>query len=124
VAYIRFVIAHLHPQSGAPRGIFSALYALERDGELADSELAWFREEEAWFEKHLKRPTRLAKARSPNAQAAAVSWFKDSAVEHVRRMHALAALLHARDIPVDILRTDRPGYIVYEDEFQVTAEPF
>jgi hypothetical protein len=39
-------------------------------------------------------------------------------------MHALAALLRAKDVPVDILTTDRPGYIVFEDEYQVAAEPF
>jgi len=39
-------------------------------------------------------------------------------------MHQLCALLKHKDIQVEILRTDRPGYIVYEDEFQVATIPF
>jgi hypothetical protein len=25
---------------------------------------------------------------------------------------------------VDLIRCEKPGYVVYEDEFQVTAEPY
>ncbi len=35
---------------------------------------------------------------------------------------AMDALLTS--VKVEVIRTERPGYIVYEDEFQVTAEPF
>ena len=39
-------------------------------------------------------------------------------------MHALKWLLEAHGHPVSIVREDRVGYIVHEDEFQVIAEPF
>lgn len=30
----------------------------------------------------------------------------------------------AHGIEVEVLHTERPGYVVYEDEYQVAAEPF
>jgi hypothetical protein len=36
----------------------------------------------------------------------------------------LAAILESHDIATTMLTTERPGYVVYEDEFQVPAEPF
>jgi hypothetical protein len=53
-----------------------------------------------------------------------LSWFKDTAVAHIAKMHRLARILEAHGLPVEELRTERPGYVVYEDAFQVAAEPF
>jgi hypothetical protein len=50
--------------------------------------------------------------------------MKMSAKDHVARMRELVQLLRHKDISVDELRTEKPGYVVYEDEFQVTAIPF
>ena len=122
--YIRFVIGKRNPKSDQPNGVFTALYELESQGELADHELAWFRELEGWFDKHLPRPQRLAWSGRPNAPERAITWLKLSASDHVRRMRELASLLEHKDIPVQELRTDRPGYVVYEDEHQVAAVPF
>jgi hypothetical protein len=33
-------------------------------------------------------------------------------------------ILEQHSVCVRVLKTDRPGYIVYEDEHQVVAEPF
>jgi hypothetical protein len=47
-----------------------------------------------------------------------------SAVEHVSRMRQLASPLHHKGITVEELRTTKPGYVVYEDDFQIAAMPF
>jgi hypothetical protein len=39
-------------------------------------------------------------------------------------MQELVAVLENHGVPVHILKTTRPGYVVYEDEFQVVSEPF
>ena len=33
-------------------------------------------------------------------------------------------MLESSDLPIWMLKTSLPGYMVYEDEFQVVAEPF
>ena len=43
------------------------------------------------------------------------------AIEHLRR---LVAVLENHGIQVQVLKTVRPGYLVYEDKWQVVAEPF
>jgi len=122
--YIRFVVSEHDDSSDRARGIFSALYALERRGELAPYELEWFRSAEGWLNEHLRRPDRLAWSSRPNAPERAVTWIKASAVEHVSRLRELVALLEHKAIVVEELRTERPGYVVYEDEHQVAAMPF
>ena len=39
-------------------------------------------------------------------------------------MYDIKRVLDANGHVVDILRQDRVGYLVYQDEFQVIAEPF
>jgi glycine cleavage system regulatory protein len=77
-----------------------------------------------WFRANLPFPERVARSRRPKRHHAAVSWFKQSATDHIHMARELAALLDAHDIRTEMLTTDRPGYVVYEDEYQVLAEPF
>ena len=39
-------------------------------------------------------------------------------------MYELAHLLESNGLRVEVQRTRRPGYVVYEDAHQVTAEPY
>jgi hypothetical protein len=122
--YIRFVIHRNDQDSGRRQGLFQALSDLEARGALAAHEQALYDEIYEWFRHHLKKPSSFSRSSRPHARNVALSWFRDSATEHIAKMRALARILEARRIEVEMLRTDRPGYIVYEDEFQVAAEPF
>ena len=122
--YIRFVVSERDEGSDRQRGIFTALYDLEQSGELSSDELEWFRVAETWWNEHLKRPGRLAWSARPNAPNRAITWLKASATEHVSRMRELVALLEHKAIVVDELHTARPGYALYEDDYQVAAIPF
>ncbi len=53
-----------------------------------------------------------------------ISWFKHSATDHIDKMRQYAQILEAHDIYVNQMTTDRPGNIVYEDQFQIAAIPF
>ena len=77
-----------------------------------------------WFCANLPFPDRVARSRRPNGHHAAISWFKESATDQIQMARELAAILDAHDIRTEMLTTDRPGYVVYEDEYQVLAEPF
>ena len=78
----------------------------------------------AWFKSNLPVPTRFSLSSTPHAKAQALSWFRDSATEHISRMRGYHHLLEAYGISVAMLRTNRPGYIVYEDEHRVVAYTF
>ena len=122
--YLRFVVSERDENSDHEAGIFSALYALERRGELDVGEIAWFREAEAWLNANLPRPDRFAWSARPNAPERAISWLKSTAGQHVSRVRELVSLLEHKGIAVSELRTEKPGYVLYEDEHQVVAMPF
>lgn len=122
--FIRFVIHSNDPDSGRRQGLFQALADLEHRGLLNGHDQESYQEISDWFRKNLRKPRSFTRSSKPNAKNVALSWFKDSATHHIRKMHGLAQILIAHDVIVDVLRSERPGYLVYEDEFQVAAEPF
>ena len=115
--YLRFAVHARDDDSKREKGLFTALYEVHDAGRLTDYETTWFKEQELWFRKHLKRP-------EPLTEPTAILWFRSTATEHISRMRALAALLDHKDTPVTVFETVKPGYIVYEDEYQVAAIPF
>lgn len=124
MGFVRFVIRGLDEDSGRRQGLFQALGDLSDRGELLPQEKQTYDEACRWFRKNLRTPGKLTRSSKPHAKKVALSWFKDAATEHVRRMRDLAAILEAHGIATEMLRTNRPGYVVYEDRFQVSAEPF
>jgi hypothetical protein len=77
-----------------------------------------------WFNRHLPVPLRFRRPAGRQAHRHAICWFRNEAVEHVGKVRELAALLEQHGVPTRKLRTRRPGYVVYEDRFQVAAVPF
>ena len=122
--YVRFVIAERDVESQERKGIFQACRDLRDAEQLDGGTEAWADALFAWFGAHLPQPARLAWSSRPNAPRRALSWFRVSAAEHVLRARELASLLELCGLQVDVLRTERPGYILYEDEWQVVAMPF
>jgi len=59
--------------------------------------------------------------RKPNK---AISWFKDTAKDHLAHIRDLVGILQNHGIAVQMLKTETVGYVVYEDEYQIVAEPF
>jgi hypothetical protein len=121
--YVRFVTFSKHPDSRQELGLLHAVYQLLDEGKLAVYEEEWGKRVLNWLEKNLATPTRFN--RSNNIYSSpAISWLKDSAHEHLKNMHELRALLENHGIATKMITTDRPGYVLYEDQFQVTAIPF
>ena len=122
--YVRFVVEDIDADSGVQRGIIQAAFRLWRSGALSAHEEAWWAEIREWLNVDLEEPDRLARSRRPGARACAISWFKASATGHIAHARELASLLAQHGIATRMLTTERPGYVVYEDDFQVAAEPF
>jgi len=122
--YVRFVTTRQHPDTGVQMGIFQTSLLMPPSSQVAESDAQRLAALKDWFNTHLEKPERVARSRRPNRHHAAISWFKSSAAEHIARARELAALLEEYGVPTLMLTTDRPGYVVYEDEFQIAAEPF
>ena len=121
---VRFVVKSLHQNSGRRQGLFQAAKELRESGALNADE--WKRLERIgkWFDENLVRPPRMSVSRRPHSKSQAISWFKSAATEHINKMREFQQVLEAHGIAVQMIRTRRPGYVLYEDEFQVTAYPF
>lgn len=125
VGFLRFVVSELDPDSGRRQGVLQAAFALRDRGELSPEELATLSAVERWLDAKLPKPARFSRKRNNSHRTpTALSWFKDNAREHIAKVRVVSALLEARGVVVSTIATDRPGYVVYEDELQVVAEPF
>ena len=122
--YLRFVIPVLDEHSQRRQGVFQAAYDLRDSGRLPEYQQTELRKLLRWFGDKLEEPERFSRSRRPGAHPSAISWFKDSAGECIKCIRHICRILEEHDIPVEMIATERPGYIVYEDEHQVVAEPF
>lgn len=124
--YVRFVVPDVDEDSQQELGVFHAIGNLRNDNRLEPYEEEEHERIREWFNQNLEKPTRFTTSKPPlhRKKRKAISWFKDSAHEHIARVRSLVAILEHHGIPVRMLRSRRVGYVVYEDEFQITAEPF
>ena|SRR5688572_2786611 len=123
--FIRFSVAQRDPRTGQAAGVITLAYNLLRDGAIDPGHETALREHIHWLERHLPVPDRFTRTRNASQRNThGLSWLKDSAVESVRRLRAVAEVIRQHGHAVDMCVTARPGYVVYEDDFQVVAEPF
>lgn len=121
--FVRFV-APLQNEHRHLTGVFQVGFDLRSAGRLADYEEAWLDDAMDWFNRRLPVPLRLSRSRRPGAYEKALCWFKEDAKEHIGKARELTALLEQHGVPTRMIRTTRPGYVVYEDRYQVAAVPF
>jgi hypothetical protein len=123
----RFVLPHSHPDTGVKDGVFRAAYALRRGNELSVADRQSLEDLLGWFKSNLAIPERFNKSKSKGyyrRRSAGISWLKPTASEHLAKMGELAKILQNNGYEVSQISTDRPGYVVFEDDHQVVAEPF
>jgi hypothetical protein len=77
-----------------------------------------------WFNLHLPVPSRFRRSGGRQARRQAICWFRADATVQLGKVRELAALLDRHGVLTRKMRTRRPGYVVYEDPFQVAAVPF
>jgi hypothetical protein len=114
VKYVRVQVRYCG-KLGLPVGIFGACHHLRRAGRLSPADDRLFAELDSWFDQALPIPPFYADGNSIRA----ITWFKESATRLLEAMDPLQALLERYSISYDVIESDDPGRIVYEDEFQV-----
>ena len=127
VTFIRFALSKRHPDSGVEDGLFRLAYSLRDAAEVASADREALRDILAWFGEHLPTPDRFNRSKSKGyyrRNTRGISWFRENATECITRMHALKRILEANGHAVSMVREERVGYLVYEDDQQVVAEPF
>ena len=122
--YIRFTTSLQDDENGQPLGIFSAAYHLLDNEAIEDYQWQEIRTTLDWFNDYLEAPLTFRRTANYNRQDTGVCWFKPSAKACMSQVRYLAHLVSEHDIEVRELKTDNPGYLIWEDYQQVVAEPF
>lgn len=127
MAFLRFVVSEIHPDSGVNNGLFELAYTLRDADDVSEEDRQVLADHLAWFAKSLSTPERFNRSSSKGYYRRAtrgIAWFRDTAVEHIARMHEMRRIVEANGHAVELIREERIGYVVYEDDVQVVAEPF
>jgi len=116
-AFVRFAARGKHADSCSRIGVFAAAYDFLKQNASDEPEWERVRSSVRWFEKHLPIPDDIDHER-------AIFFFKSNAKECIREMWALVHGLRDVGTLVEMQWTERPGRIVYSDEYQIGALPW
>jgi len=77
----------------------------------------------SWLDENLALPGQFLHGGSKARGQPGLSWFKPVATGHIKQMHQLKLALEVCGVHVEVLKTTRPGRIIWQDEHQLVAEP-
>ncbi len=116
--FVRFVVGGDDEHHRELTGLIAEARMLRDRDQLAAHEVEQIEDVFRWFNSNIPCPPYSSSGWSREA----VSWFKDSAIDAIKRIRDLAVLLDSHGKPVRMLRSVRPGKVLYEDRFQVVVE--
>ena len=121
--FIRFVSEEIDEVSLVSAGIFGVAFDLIDELSVPDHDHAELAGLIRWFNLNLKGPFEY-RLKSPRRARHSICWFKSDAHEHLKRAWEMSMILERNNVFVRMIKSRRVGYIIYEDEAQVLAEPF
>lgn len=122
--FLRFVASKIDYVSGVEAGVFVAAYELYYSSRLPDYETEALRALLDWFNLNLEHPTRFSRSKRHWGAGKGVCWFKPTANAHLSKIHEMIFILENNGVLIRMIKANRVGYVVYEDEHQIVAEPF
>ena len=121
--YLRFITEFTNEWDEQQTGVFQALGFLIRSTDIFEYDRERLKEIREWFDKELDRPSRFNKHSNKHKANVAISWFKDTAKEHLEHMYDMIPIFDTYGITVEVIKKENPGYKIYEDNFQVVTIP-
>ncbi len=122
--YIRFQTSEIdYDSSTKPFWIFHGAYEL-RDSAIPEYDKQYLKDLLERFDDNLDKPTKFSRKQPTWWATKWISRYKDSAKEHIQKMYEMKRIYEEYDKYVEVVVTDNPWYIVYEDEYQIVAEPY
>ena len=121
--YVRYQAAQ-PGRTGLRSGVYGLVNGLYRRGLLTAEQAAFRRAGNDWYNANMIDPGRAApEVYDKTLHPRAVAWFKESAVEMIERVAGYLEILEAHGVAWELVRSSDPGKILYEDEYQIIAEP-
>ena len=114
--YMRIQGREVAEHTDYANGVFGIFRDFEKNHVMTDEDFELYKEIEQFFSEELARPPMC------NAQEKVICFFKtESSSEMMKHMKPLLWLLERYNHPYDIVLTNFPGTIVYEDEYQIVV---
>ncbi len=115
--YVRIQGLELAENTLYPKGIFSMCWGLIQNGIMEEEDADLFREIDAWFAEILPWPPQCQRREN------VVCFFKTENTEMMMKLIRPALwLLEKYSHPYNVVYTNMPGEIVYEDDYQVVVK--
>jgi hypothetical protein len=121
--FIRFACGEIDSDSHVSAGLFCAAFNLLDEMDVVEDEYAALADLMGWFRVNLRGPFEY-RLRSAWRARRAISWFKPTARAHLSRAWDMTTILERNNVPIRMIKARSAGYILYEDEAQIFAEPF
>lgn len=89
--FIRFVLGRRNQDSGLEEGLFRLAYELRDSSLVEPTDRESLAETLTWFDKNLEQPARFNRTQSKGfyrRNTRGIAWFKETASDHLARMHA------------------------------------
>ena len=117
--YIRIQSREIAYRTGKPCGIFAAVHRLQRDGKLNEEEKNMYYDiDQVWFQENLPNPPFY----DDDNPGKPITWFKTDTTAHMlEKLQPLMDMMDKNNMPYDVVYTNFPGKIVYEDEYQIAV---
>jgi hypothetical protein len=122
--YLRFITQFIDESNRTQTGFFNAMDFVTRHRLTRDEDEVKLKDLYAWFKTNLDAPPWFVSPKGYRHETKALSWFKDSAKEHIGKVQEVMEVLERYDVKVERIWTKEPGQIVFEDEFQISAVPW
>lgn len=114
--YLRLQARYNSKVTGKPCGLFAVVHHLKDKGVLSDDEQALLFEIKVWFVENLPTPPFYDNGNADGA----ITWFKASSKEcMIERLLPLKEIAERHCVTIDLVESDSPGQIVYEDQYQI-----
>ena len=119
--YIRYHVKYSSPKTLQPVGLFVAVWHLVKNDILTKEEVEEYWRKRRYTEEVLPIPPFY----SDSNTIGAVTWFKetDKAKSLLGELSFYFDILNKYGVDLEMSRTDNPGQIIYEDDFQVGVLP-
>ncbi len=115
--FVRFVVGAEDEHHRLLTGLITEARLLRDKGALSIHEEEFLESTYEWFNANLPCPPFSTSGWSRDA----VTWFKDSAIDAIKKIRELAVLLEQHGALVRMLRSKNPGLVLYEDGYQIVV---
>jgi len=115
--YIRFVAGNEKEKLNTLHGPFTEARILRDNDKLYEYEVEVINDIFSWYNKNLPCPP-FESSKWPNN---AITWFKVEAQVFITKLYEIKTILKEHDVQIQTIKTEYPGKILYEDEYQIVS---